>query len=92
MDAFEGVDTRHCDCGNDPTYPKVSVRERYGLDRVHVGHASTYVVYGNNREKVKQYGNAWVPEVSRLIISRCIEALHPETERYDPWAVWGITA
>ena len=57
-----------------------------------MGFPSTYVVYGNNREKVKQYGNAWVPEVSRLIISRCIEALHPETERYDPWKIWGITA
>jgi DNA (cytosine-5)-methyltransferase 1 len=35
----------------------------------------SYIVLGNNREKVKQYGNAVTPPVLQMIIERCIETL-----------------
>lgn len=34
-----------------------------------------YVVLGNQRERVKQYGNAVTPPVLRLIMERCMEVL-----------------
>lgn len=34
-----------------------------------------YVVLGNNKEKVKQYGNAVTPPVMEMIIKRCVESL-----------------
>ncbi len=36
---------------------------------------SDYVVLGNQREKVKQYGNAVTPPVMQLLIRRCLEVL-----------------
>ena len=36
---------------------------------------SEYVVLGNQRQKVKQYGNAVTPPVMRLLIERCLEVL-----------------
>lgn len=36
---------------------------------------SEYVVLGNQREKVKQYGNAVTPPVMRMLIERCLEVL-----------------
>jgi DNA (cytosine-5)-methyltransferase 1 len=35
----------------------------------------TYVVLGNERERVKQYGNAVTPPVMTWIFNRCLEAL-----------------
>lgn len=35
-----------------------------------------YTVLGNQREKVKQYGNAVTPPVMQLLIQRCLEVLH----------------
>jgi len=35
----------------------------------------SYKVLGNNREKVKQYGNAVTPPVMRMILDRCVETL-----------------
>lgn len=35
-----------------------------------------YVVLGNQREKVKQYGNAVTPPVMQLLIERCLEVLN----------------
>lgn len=35
----------------------------------------TYNVLGNNRDKVKQYGNAVTPPVMEMIIKRCVETL-----------------
>jgi DNA (cytosine-5)-methyltransferase 1 len=35
-----------------------------------------YVVLGNQRERVKQYGNAVTPPVLRLLVERCLEVLH----------------
>jgi DNA (cytosine-5)-methyltransferase 1 len=35
----------------------------------------TYVVLGNERERVKQYGNAVTPPVMEMILERCIETL-----------------
>jgi DNA (cytosine-5)-methyltransferase 1 len=43
-----------------------------------MGFPSDYIVKGNSREKVKQYGNAFTPAVPDLIIRRCIASLHPE--------------
>lgn len=37
---------------------------------------SDYVVLGNQREKVKQYGNAVTPPVMRLLFERCLEVLN----------------
>jgi DNA (cytosine-5)-methyltransferase 1 len=34
-----------------------------------------YIVLGNQREKVKQYGNAVTPPVMQLLIGRCLEVL-----------------
>ena len=33
----------------------------------------TYIVLGNERERVKQYGNAVTPPVMKIIINKCIE-------------------
>jgi DNA (cytosine-5)-methyltransferase 1 len=38
----------------------------------------SYVVLGNKRDKVKQYGNAVTPPAMRELIRRCVESLHPE--------------
>jgi DNA (cytosine-5)-methyltransferase 1 len=35
-----------------------------------------YVVLGNQRQKVKQYGNAVTPPVMQLLIERCLEVLN----------------
>lgn len=35
----------------------------------------TYIVKGNNREKVRQYGNAVTPPVMEMIIKRCVDTL-----------------
>lgn len=40
-----------------------------------------YVVLGNKREQVKQYGNAVTPPAMELLIRRCVESLHPEVAR-----------
>lgn len=34
-----------------------------------------YVVLGNNKEQVKQYGNAVTPPVMRMILQRCVDSL-----------------
>ena len=34
-----------------------------------------YVVMGNNREKVRQYGNAVTPPAMELLLQRCLETL-----------------
>lgn len=36
---------------------------------------TTYKVVGNQREKVKQYGNAVTPPVMRWLVERCVEVL-----------------
>lgn len=41
---------------------------------------SEYVVLGNKREKVRQYGNAVTPPVSDGILQRCIDSLKPRSE------------
>jgi DNA (cytosine-5)-methyltransferase 1 len=38
----------------------------------------SYVVLGNKRDKVKQYGNAVTPPAMRELIRRCVASLHPE--------------
>lgn len=48
----------------------------------------SYVVIGNSRDKVKQYGNAVTPPVMEWLIRRCIESLHPELAIFDPWAAF----
>jgi DNA (cytosine-5)-methyltransferase 1 len=35
----------------------------------------TYVVLGNKRQRVKQYGNAVTPPVMQMLIQRCIESM-----------------
>jgi DNA (cytosine-5)-methyltransferase 1 len=35
-----------------------------------------YVVLGNQRQKVKQYGNAVTPPVMELLVKRCLEVLN----------------
>lgn len=35
----------------------------------------TYIVKGNHRDKVKQYGNAVTPPVMKMILDRCVETL-----------------
>jgi len=35
-----------------------------------------YIVLGNQREKVKQYGNAVTPPVMQMLIGRCLEVLN----------------
>jgi DNA (cytosine-5)-methyltransferase 1 len=40
----------------------------------------SYVVLGNKRERVRQYGNAVTPPVMDLILQRCIESLKPRQE------------
>jgi DNA (cytosine-5)-methyltransferase 1 len=37
---------------------------------------STYTVLGNQRQKVKQYGNAVTPPVMQMLIERCLAVLH----------------
>ena len=37
--------------------------------------ARSYVVLGNQREKIKQYGNAVTPPVMKLIVARCVASL-----------------
>ena len=49
---------------------------------------STYVVHGNDRDQVKQYGNAVTPPVMKWLIHRCIESLNPKSPIYDPWAAY----
>jgi DNA (cytosine-5)-methyltransferase 1 len=39
---------------------------------------STYVVLGNKRDQVKQYGNAVTPPAMEELIRRCVASLHPE--------------
>ena len=34
-----------------------------------------YIVLGNKRQQVKQYGNAVTPPVMTMILERCIESL-----------------
>jgi DNA (cytosine-5)-methyltransferase 1 len=41
--------------------------------------ADAYVVLGNKRERVRQYGNAVTPNVAELIISALVEAITGET-------------
>jgi DNA (cytosine-5)-methyltransferase 1 len=48
----------------------------------------SYIVTGNSREQVKQYGNAVTPPVMRWLIAVCLASLYPETPVYDPWAQW----
>jgi len=36
----------------------------------------SYIVLGNQRERVKQYGNAVTPPVMRLLVERCVAVLH----------------
>jgi DNA (cytosine-5)-methyltransferase 1 len=38
----------------------------------------SYVVLGNKRDKVKQYGNAVTPPAMEELIRRCVASLHPE--------------
>lgn len=38
---------------------------------------SPYVVLGNKRERVAQYGNAVTPPVMRLLVERCVASLEP---------------
>jgi DNA (cytosine-5)-methyltransferase 1 len=38
--------------------------------------ADDYVVLGNKRERVKQYGNAVTPPVMQMIVERCLESLN----------------
>lgn len=40
----------------------------------------SYVVIGNKRERVRQYGNAVTPPVMDAILQRCIESLKPASE------------
>lgn len=40
--------------------------------------ADTYIVIGNKREKVRQYGNAVTPNVAELIVSALVEAITGE--------------
>jgi DNA (cytosine-5)-methyltransferase 1 len=35
----------------------------------------SYVVLGNNRDKVRQYGNAVTPPVMQMLVDRCVETL-----------------
>jgi DNA (cytosine-5)-methyltransferase 1 len=45
----------------------------------------TYVVLGNKREKVRQYGNAVTPNCSEVIVSALVEAITgEEIERHAP--------
>lgn len=39
-----------------------------------------YVVLGNKRERVRQYGNAVTPPVMDVILQRCINSLKPSSE------------
>jgi DNA (cytosine-5)-methyltransferase 1 len=39
---------------------------------------SPYVVLGNKRDQVAQYGNAVTPPVMRMLVERCAESLEPE--------------
>jgi DNA (cytosine-5)-methyltransferase 1 len=48
----------------------------------------SYVVLGNDREQVRQYGNAVTPPVMRWLMHRIIESLNYEITPYDPWAEW----
>jgi DNA (cytosine-5)-methyltransferase 1 len=34
-----------------------------------------YIVLGNKRERVRQYGNAVTPPVMQMILERCIQSL-----------------
>jgi DNA (cytosine-5)-methyltransferase 1 len=52
----------------------------------------TYIVTGNDRDQVKQYGNAVTPPVMRWLIAICLESLYPERPAYDPWAEWRAAA
>ena len=40
--------------------------------------ADAYVVLGNKRERVRQYGNAVTPNVAEVIISALVEAVTGE--------------
>jgi DNA (cytosine-5)-methyltransferase 1 len=40
-------------------------------------HAGEYIVVGNKRERMAQYGNAVTPPAMRLLIDRVVEALEP---------------
>lgn len=52
----------------------------------------SYVVVGNARDQVKQYGNAVTPPVMEWLIRRCIESLYPELAVFDPWAAYRVAA
>lgn len=46
----------------------------------------TYVVVGNKRQRVRQYGNAVTPPVAEIIVSALVEAITGETiERVERW-------
>lgn len=40
----------------------------------------SYIVKGNKRERVRQYGNAVTPPVMDIILRRCIDSLSGEAE------------
>ena len=39
---------------------------------------SDYIVTGNKRDQVKQFGNAVTPPAMDWLVRRCVESLHPE--------------
>jgi DNA (cytosine-5)-methyltransferase 1 len=41
--------------------------------------ADTYIVFGTQREKVRQYGNAVTPPVAEVLFSALVEAINQET-------------
>ncbi|MEY8019076.1 DNA cytosine methyltransferase [Mycobacterium servetii] len=48
----------------------------------------SYVVVGNKRQRVRQYGNAVTPPVAEVIVSALVEAITGETiERLERWLV-----
>lgn len=51
---------------------------RMAIDTHNTNFPDTYVVLGNKRERVRQYGNAVTPPVMDGILRRCIESLAGE--------------
>jgi DNA (cytosine-5)-methyltransferase 1 len=68
----------------EPTTSKLLIEDCYFrmLQPHEIGLAmafpDTYVVHGNKREMIKQYGNAVTPPAMDWLLGRCIASLYPE--------------
>lgn len=62
----------------DCTFRMLQPHEIATAMQMHVhANGEPYVVLGNKREKVAQYGNAVTPPVMRMLVERVVEALEP---------------